>query len=131
MKRLLFFALIGLFFFGLASRVEASEGGKSHLQMANEDIEEIDKISKISDPNRQAQAIADFMRKMQGFGDPVRVEAAKNGLNKYAWNITGNNWAVVYESKKGANAVASGYIMVGDDPPKDAEILPTKKGATR
>lgn len=135
MKRLIVFALIGLFFIGQASLVEAIEGGKSHLQMANEDIEEIDRISKISNDKVQAQAIADFMRRMQGFGDPVRVEAAKNGLNKYAFNMRDGKWAVIYESKKGLNGAVSrsGYIMEGENPPSDAEILPTKtiEGVTR
>ena len=126
MKRLLVFVLIALSFIGQTSRVEANEGGKSHLQMANEDIEEIDRIAKISNPDRQAQAISDFMKRMQGFNDSARVEAAKNNLNKYTWNITGNNWAVVYESKNRTNAVAGGYIMTGDGPPQDAQILPTK-----
>ncbi|HUD08598.1 MAG TPA: hypothetical protein VMQ48_00730 [Candidatus Saccharimonadales bacterium] len=126
MKWLTIFVFIGLLFVGQASRVEASEGVKTNLQMANEDIETIDKIGKISDPKVQARAIAEFMRKVQGFGDPVRVEAAKNGLNKYAFNMHDGKWAVIYESKKGLNGASSGYIMAGENPPSDAEILPTK-----
>ena len=130
MKWLTIFGLIALFFVGPASQVEAKETGKSNLQMANEDIEAIEKIGEISDPKVQARAIADFMRKIQGFGDPVRVEAAKNGLSKYAFNMRDGKWAVIYESKKG---VSSGYIMAGENPPSDAEILPTKtiEGVTR
>jgi len=127
MKWLLAFVFIGLLFIGHASRVEAREGGKSNLEMANEDIQEIDRISKISNPKAQAQAIAEFMRRMQGFNDPVRVEAAKNGLNKYAFNMCDGKWAVIYESKKGTTGASSGYIMAGENPPKDAEILPSRR----
>jgi hypothetical protein len=126
MKRLLIFVFIGLLFVGQASRAEAGEGGKSHLQMANEDLKEIDRISKISDPKAQAQAISDFMRRVQGFGDPARVEEAKALLNKYAFSMGDDKWAVIYESKKEKTGASSGYIMAGESPPSDAEILPTK-----
>lgn len=127
MKRLLVFCFIGLIFIGLASWVEASEGAvKTHLQMADEDLEAIDQIGKISNPDQQVQAIAQFMRKMQGFG-PMKLgnaeEAAKKGLKKYAWKVAENKWWIIYESEKGTGF--SGYLAMGD-PPADAKILPTK-----
>ena len=118
MKRLLFFVVIGLLLIGQASRVEAN-------QSALDFIREVERIGEISDPKAQTQAITDFMRRVQGFGDTAKDEEAKALLNKYAFNMHDGKWAVIYEGK-GLNGVSSGYIMAGENPPSDAEILPTK-----
>jgi hypothetical protein len=121
MKWLLVFVFVGLLFIGQASRVEASG------QTFPEYFREVERIGQITDPDRQAQAISDFMKRMQGFGDPAKIEEAKALLNKYAFNMGDDKWAVIYESKNEANASSGGYIMSGEKPPKDAEILPARR----
>lgn len=114
MRKGIFMSFLAFFVFaGLCSHLEA----KSFLEKANEDIAVIDAIGKISDPDLRVKAIRQFLDEIK----PILDQAVKDGLKKFAWNVNGNNWWIIYEK----GACTSAYLCVGK-PPSDATILDPK-----
>ncbi|MCX6762519.1 MAG: hypothetical protein NT093_01925 [Candidatus Moranbacteria bacterium] len=120
-KRLLTVFLAFFFFVGLCSHVEArpcpEKEKKSFLQQGIDDLVVMDAIGEIEDPDKRAAAIRQFLDEIK----PILDQAVKNGLKKFAWNVSGDNWWIIYEK----GTCASAYLCVGK-PPSDATILGSK-----
>lgn len=114
MKKRFWALLLSMFVFSsLCSPVQA----KTCLEAANEDLAAIQAISEIQNPELQIQAIKDFMNRIK---PAIKQAVEKSDLRKFAWNIGGSRWWIIYESKK--HSVASAWLCKGD-PPRDAKIL--------
>ena len=112
--------LVVFVFVGLCSRLEAKPcPEKSFLEKGLEELAIMDEIGEIDDPDLRAAAIKQFLDEVK----PALEQAIEKGYNKFAWNIGGDNWWIIYEHKR--LPVAKALLVKIKSPPSDATIIET------